>query len=188
MKKLLFFFKLFVLIIFPFLLLNGFILTPRQLYSSPAIDSNQPVMKVVQFCSKQNWRNINKRSLPKDLPKNFRYKTHLDLLDNFPDWEERVNYQAKQYKFYRQAQIKLQQIPFTVINREQYLTYQEQQSLHYFCGTEDFETWQHYTTEPNVFDTRQSFIIKMQDEEMRDNFLNSWHKYYENKKDLKNEE
>lgn len=43
----------------------------------------------------------------------------------------------------------------------------------YFYGTGFYKQHQDPSVRPNIFDSRQSFLMKMHDEKMRDNFLNS---------------
>jgi hypothetical protein len=52
------------------------------------------------------------------------------------------------------------------------LTFQEQDAFDYFHGTGFYKDYQNPKTSPNIFDTRQSFLEKMQNFEMRTKFLN----------------
>lgn len=100
------------------------------------------------------------------------------LLENlFPDWPERIAYQKKQEKFYKSAQAKLREC--RRLRRDdkslvRLLTVQEKDALDYFNGTGFYKEHQNPKTLPNVFDTRQSFLLKMDDRQMRKYFLNSY--------------
>jgi len=86
------------------------------------------------------------------------------LLKNlFPDWPERIIYQKKQEKFYKSTQAKLQEsrkirIPDKFVGK--LLTVAEKDALDYFNGTEFYKKYQNPKTLPNIFDTRQSFLLK----------------------------
>ena len=57
-------------------------------------------------------------------------------------------------------------------------TKDEQDAIDYFLGRGFYQTHQDPYAKPNIFDNRQSFLIKMHDKEMRMNFLNSFNKRY----------
>ena len=54
------------------------------------------------------------------------------------------------------------------------LTSQEQDAFDYFNGTGFYKNHQNPKTLPNIFDTRQSFLLKMESREVRETFLNSY--------------
>jgi len=54
------------------------------------------------------------------------------------------------------------------------LILQEQDAFDYFNGTGVYKNHQNPKTLPNIFDTRQSFLLKMEDREMRETFLKSY--------------
>lgn len=108
------------------------------------------------------------------------------LLENlFPDWEERMNYQKKQEKFYKPAQAKLRK--WRRLRRDdkslvKFLTIQEKDALDYFTGTGFYKKQQNSKTLPNIFDTRQSFLLKMDDRQVRKYFLNSYNNRFKKDK------
>lgn len=99
------------------------------------------------------------------------------LLKNlFPDWPDRVGYQKEQDKFYKSGQAKLQEARKLRISDKfalKFLTVQEKDASDYFNGTGSYENYQNPKTLPNTFDTRQSFLLKIENREVRKNFLNS---------------
>ena len=100
------------------------------------------------------------------------------LLKNlFPDWPERIVYQKEQEKFYKSARAKLQEArKFRIPNKfvGKLLTVPEKDALNYFNGTGFYKEHQNPKTSPNIFDTRRSFLLKMEDREVRENFLKSY--------------
>ena len=52
-------------------------------------------------------------------------------------------------------------------------TPEEQDAVDYFNGTGIYAKYQDIKTKPNIFDTRQSFLRKMHDPELRNNYLKS---------------
>ena len=55
-------------------------------------------------------------------------------------------------------------------------TPQEQDAFDYFHGTGFYKDHQDLNTPPNRFDTRETFLNKMQDSEMRNNFLKAYNR------------
>ena len=51
-------------------------------------------------------------------------------------------------------------------------------AMDYFQGTGFYARQQDPKTKPNIFDTRQSFLLKMHDDQMRTDFLNSFNYRY----------
>ena len=102
------------------------------------------------------------------------------LLQNlFPDWPERIAYQKEQKKFYKSAQAKLREVKnLRILDKfaMKLMTVQEKDALDYFNGTGFYEKHQNPKTLPNIFDTRQSFLLKMEYREVREKFLNSFKK------------
>lgn len=56
------------------------------------------------------------------------------------------------------------------------LTSQEKDALDYFRGTGFYQSQQDVSTPRNMFDTRETFLKKMQNFEMRNKFFNSYNK------------
>jgi hypothetical protein len=92
---------------------------------------------------------------------------HSRLVQQFADWNERMDYQQKQEKFYESAIRKRREIP-------DFLTKEELDAIDYFQGTGFYLKYQDPKT--NIFDTRKSFLLKMHDIVLRKNFLNSFNR------------
>lgn len=92
----------------------------------------------------------------------------------FPDWSERQNYQMKQLKFYISGRNKILAAKRVKMPSGFKLTPQEQDALDYFRGANFYTYYQNVKTSPNIYDTRQSFLLKMENEEMRNKFLKAY--------------
>ena len=116
---------------------------------------------------------LNKRiSLRKR--KNFNLTLHCRLEQHFPDWEERIAYQKKQEKFYKSGMRKKRELKrLRIKETPNFYTKEELNAIDYFHGTGFYANQQHPKVKPNIFDTRQSFLLKMHDRVLRNNFLNS---------------
>jgi hypothetical protein len=102
--------------------------------------------------------------------------THRRLEKFFPDWEERIAYQKNREKVYKAAMIKRQEV-LRLRKKEDFgRTKDEQDAIDYFLGRDFYQTHQDPSVKPNIFDNRQSFLIKMHNKEMRMNFLKSFNK------------
>ena len=53
-------------------------------------------------------------------------------------------------------------------------TKDEQDAIDYFHGTDFYKRLQDRAIKPNKFDSRKSFLLKMHDDKLRDDFLNSF--------------
>ena len=106
--------------------------------------------------------------------KNFDLSFHRKLEKHFPDWEGRIDFQRKQEKFYKSAikkQSELRRIK--AMDKRNRYTREELDAIDYFKGTGFYARQQDPKTKPNIYDTRQSFLVKMHDDQMRNDFLNS---------------
>ena len=94
---------------------------------------------------------------------------------SFPDWKERLDYQKTQEKFYISA-IKKKYVlkKSRMLDNKSYYTKEELNAMDYFHGTGFYQKQQDPKVKPNVFDTRQSFLRKMEDPIVLDNFLNNF--------------
>ncbi len=103
---------------------------------------------------------------------------HRKLEQHFPDWDDRIAYQQKQEKFYKSAIRKKREIRRLRLQESDDLyTKEELDAINYFQGTGDFyRKRQDPKLKPNIFDTRQSFLVKMHDPILRKNFLNSFNR------------
>ena len=97
------------------------------------------------------------------------------LKKHFPDWEERINYQKKQEKNYRSALNRIAKANRLRVKLK--LTSQEQDALDYFNGENFYSYHQNLETPPNIYDTRSSFLLKVEENrEMRENFLKAYNR------------
>jgi hypothetical protein len=55
-----------------------------------------------------------------------------------------------------------------------FYTKEELDAIDYFQGTSFYQKYQDLELKPNIFDTRQTFLFKMHDPILRNNFLNSF--------------
>jgi hypothetical protein len=102
--------------------------------------------------------------------------THRRLEKFFPDWEGRIAYQKNREKVYKAAMIKRREA-LRLRKKEDFgRTKDEQDAIDYFLGTYFYQIYQSPIVKPNIFDNRQSFLIKMHNKEMRMNFLKSFNR------------
>ena len=59
-------------------------------------------------------------------------------------------------------------------DKKSYYTKEKLDAIDYFDGTGFYQKQQNPEVKPNIFDTRQSFLLKMHDPVLRNNFLNSF--------------
>jgi hypothetical protein len=111
--------------------------------------------------------NFNKKK-----PKNFDANFHRILQKGFPDWETRIEYEQKQRELYESAQKKLKMSPIGISSSEQLFSTEEKDAIAYFQGTGFYADCQRLEERPNMFDTRETFLLKMHNPKMRENFLN----------------
>ena len=120
--------------------------------------SSQSTSKI--YLSQAPEQNISKREM---------------LRKHFPDWEERINYQKKQKKIYRSGIARIAEAKRCGVKIK--LTKQEQDAFDYFYGQNDYKYYQSIETPPNRFDTRWSFLLKVEkNKNMRENFLKSYNR------------
>lgn len=91
---------------------------------------------------------------------------------SFPNWRERMVHEEKQTDIYKSALKKEREAKRTSMVISFKLNKEEQDVIDYMQGTDFFTEWQNPRTEPNIFDTKRSFLLKMHNKELRDNFLN----------------
>ena len=83
-----------------------------------------------------------------------------------------IGIEKKQQKFFESGRKK--SISAKPVRMKIELTPEEQDASNYFSGTGFYKN--HQSPETNIFDTRESFLKKMNNHEMRTNFLNSFKK------------
>ena len=110
-------------------------------------------------------------------PDNFDKNFHRILRKGFPDFESRVEYEKKQRELYNSARKKLNMLPpaitMSTIKKEETLSSQERDAIAYIEGTGFYSKQQDLRTKPNIFDTRETFLLKMHDKNNRTNVLNA---------------
>ena len=118
-------------------------------------------------------------SLNKKKPKNFDANFHRILQKGFPDWERRIEYEQRQRELYESAQKKLKMSPIGISSSDKLFSPEEKDAIAYFQGTGFYADCQRLEERPNVFDTRETFLLKMHNPEMRENFLNGFNRLSE---------
>ena len=115
--------------------------------------------------------------IPRLKKKNFNRTFHRKLEKYFPDWEDRMAYQKNQEEFYKSAMRKKRELRKLKIKENyNYYTKEELDAINYFYGNDFYEKYQDPKVRPNIYDTRQTFLLKMHDRTLRTNFLNSFNR------------
>lgn len=109
--------------------------------------------------------------------KKFDLSLHRKLEKHFPDWNQRINYQKKQENFYKSAMKKQAALRRTrMMDKRNHYTKEELDAIAYFQGTGFYAKQQDPKMKPNIYNTRQSFLLKMHDDQVRDEFLASFNR------------
>lgn len=86
-----------------------------------------------------------------------------------------MSYQEKQAEFYKSALRKNKEIiKLRMINDSSLYSEEELDSINYFKGNGCYARYQDPSAAHNIFDTRQSFLLKMHDTSAREKFLKSF--------------
>ena len=101
---------------------------------------------------------------------------HRKLEQHFPDWDRRIAYQEKQEQFYMAA-MRRQREAHRLRIRKPNFTKEELDAMDYFKGSGFYKYHQDPKRKPNVYDTRQSFLLKMHDAKMRRDFLENYRNF-----------
>lgn len=102
---------------------------------------------------------------------------HRRLKQHFPDWDRRIAYQQRQEKFYKSAMIKKREIKrLRMLETPNFYNKEELNAISYFQGTSFYSKQQDLKVKPNIFDTKQSFLVKMHDYKLRNEFLDSFNR------------
>ena len=106
------------------------------------------------------------------------------LRKHFPDWKDRMDYQKKQEKFYKSAMLRKQEIQrLRRIETPNLYTKEELDAISYYQGTGFYSYYQSLETPPNIFDTRWSFLLKVEkNKKMRHTFLK---RYNQNQRNMR---
>jgi hypothetical protein len=111
----------------------------------------------------------------KDSKADFDVNFHRRLREAFPDWKARMDYQKKQEEFYKSAMKKREErTRIKVLNDSRYFTAQELDAMDYFHGTGVYAILRNPKTKPNILDTRETFLLKMHDDELNNEFLKTF--------------
>ena len=115
-------------------------------------------------------RGGGNRKYPRNFDKNF----HRILRKGFPDSKRRIEFEKYQLEFYNSARSKLYRTPtLSMKDKMKLLSPQEHDAINYFTGQGFYRSQQDFRMELNIFDTRESFLIKMHNESNRNRFLKS---------------
>ena len=107
--------------------------------------------------------------------KKFNLIFHRRLEQHFPDWKDRMAYQKEQEEFYKLAMRKKSELKrLKIKENSNYYTKKELDAIDYFHGNDFYQKYQDPKLKPNIYDTRQTFLFKMHDPILRNNFLNSF--------------
>jgi len=84
-------------------------------------------------------------------------------------------YQKKQEEFYKLAMKKKRELKrLRIKENSNFYTNEELDAIDYFQGTGFYQKHQDPGLKPKIFDTRQTFLFKMYDPILPNNFLNSF--------------
>ena len=107
-------------------------------------------------------------------PRNFDKNFHQILRKGFPDSKRRIEFEKYQLEFYKSARLKLYRTPtVNMKDKMKILSPQESDAIDYFTRQGSYRYLQDFKTEPNIFDSRESLLMKMHDESNRNLFLKS---------------
>ena len=98
---------------------------------------------------------------------------------HFPDFESRASLEKQQAIIYKKAVRKIKEYKrlFPLLNNYQkWLTDEEKSSIDYFHGTGIYAKFQDPKTPPNILDTRETFLKKMENPDMREKFLETYNR------------
>lgn len=119
-------------------------------------------------------------SISRKNKKKFDLALHIKLEEKLPDWDGRVNYQKKQEKFYESAMKKQAELRRLRVGLRTtpYYTKEELDAISYFKGTGFYAKQQNPKMKPNIFDTRETLLLKMQDKTVRKKYIESLNRLY----------
>ena len=110
------------------------------------------------------------RKYPRNFDKNF----HRILRKGFPDFKRRIEFEKSQLEFYNSARSKLNRaLTLSMKDKKRLLSPKEHDAINYFTGQGFYRSQQDFRKEPNIFDTRESFLTKMHNESNRNRLLKS---------------
>ena len=103
------------------------------------------------------------------------------LIKHFPDFESRLSLEKRQAINYQKAIKKIKEfkrVSPLLSNYQKLLNAEEKSAIDYFHGTGIYTKFQDPNTPPNIFDTRKSFLKKMENKKMREKFLEAYNREY----------
>lgn len=111
-------------------------------------------------------------------PKNFNEQYHILLKKYFPDSKKRVEYERSQHRLFMKVTNKIYLERMYDPNKSvkevlRSLSRKEYESIKYSRGKGFYAYKRHYRTRPNIYDNRESFLIKMHNKKYRERFLKS---------------
>ena len=163
--------KLILGLSFGCVILSKFVNTNDKSNFNPSYSSVQSVVTLNGGAQNRSSENTPKISVPPALEQTINRREMLRK--HFPDWEERMDYQKKQEKIYRSGLARIAEAKRCRVKFK--LTKQEQDAFDYFNGQNFYKYYQSLETPPNIFDTRWSFLLKVEkNKNMRENFLKSY--------------
>lgn len=89
--------------------------------------------------------------------------------------KERAAYQRDQARIYINAKRRFLEAKKTKMQRVVKFTDEEQNAIDYFNGKGIYKYYQSIDTKPNKFDTKQTYLKKMENLEVREKILNCIH-------------
>lgn len=144
---------------------------------------NKTVYNISSGSKSQSEPKLSTRQL-KNSPENSKESLNLEpkefremLARYFPDWDARLSIENHQAIIYSKASKKLKAYKTLnplLKNSEKLLTDEEKFAVDYFHGRGLCEKFQDPKMFPNVLNTRQTFLKKMENQEMREEFLESY--------------
>jgi hypothetical protein len=167
--------KLILGLSFGCVVLSTFVETNHKSNFNPSYSSVQSVVRLNGGAQNSSSGNTPKIAVPQTSPKAINKREILRK--HFPDWEERMNYQKKQEKIYRSGLARMTEAKRVGMEKTFKLTKKEQDAFDYFNGKNFYKEYQSIETPPNIFDTRWSFLLKIEkNKDMRENFLKSYNR------------
>lgn len=163
--------KLILGLSFGCVILSTFVDTNDKSNFNPSYSSVQSVVTLNGGAQNKSSENTSKISVPQALEQTINRREMLRK--HFPDWEERMDYQKKQEKIYRSGLARIAEAKRVRVK----LKPTKQDAFDYFNGQNFYKYYQSLETPPNIYDTRWSFLLKVEkNENMRENFLKSYNR------------
>ena len=96
---------------------------------------------------------------------------------HFLDWSNWIDYQNKQENFYKAAIRRKQEIKrLRVLDKKSYYPKEALDAMNCFQRIGFYSKQQDPKVKSNIFDTRQSFLLKMHDNKLKNEFLDSFNR------------